>query len=101
MRAYNTKLCVFASCHIWHNIKWRYVNRIASRPSRGKVVIHFDGVRVEFGPHQGGGKHEHICINSTGVGGERKVAIVVAQDGTGVIIGISLRPRAIRIRPWV
>ena len=50
-----------------------------------KVVIHFDGVRVQLGAFQGNEKKEHICLTSTGIGGERKIAIMVAADGSGEV----------------
>ena len=53
----------------------------SQRPG-GKLFLHYNGVRVELGPMQGGQKVEHICITSTGVFGEYKVGIVIAENGT-------------------
>ena len=68
-----------------HNSRDTAMHKIASQRFGSKLVIHFDGIRVELGPYQGGGKREHICISSTGIGGEKRIAIMVAENGSGFI----------------
>ena len=47
-------------------------------------TMHFDGVKLLLGGHQGGGKVEHLAITLTGRSGEKVIGVIVAPNGTGM-----------------